>query len=502
MKHFVFTLPLFGLVALIFLKVISSFVAKRRRNAEAARRGCLPAPAVPNNDLLNISRLRESIRATKEDRGPQYIAETMDEIGKHVHTVRLQAFDYELVVTRDPENIKAMLATQSQDFDIGTHRQKAFGAVMGPGIFTNRGQDWKHSRALIRPQFGRDQVADLSLFERHFQSLHKVLQTRSDGWTETVDLSPLFFNTTLDVTTEFIWGQSVHSQDPSARSYSWDKDSPDFGNFGHHLDEAKKWIDRRGALAKYGWLLNSRDFDRHCVEIKKFVDYFVKARLARRTDEKQIEDPARKQKFILLDELAKDTQDPIQLRNETLHIMMAGRDPSGALSGWVFYFLARYPAVLEKLRTEITTAFGSSTQPDKIAVAQIQSCKYLQYVLNEVLRVVAVIPMNERVALRDTTLPTGGGPDGTAPIFVPKGNQVLIPQYAMQHRADIWGADVEDFKPERWDNRKFGWEFVPFGGGARQCIGRECLPSHSHLILSGPMLTLPQNNSAAPRSRT
>lgn len=79
--------------------------------------------------------------------------------------------------------------------------------------------------------------------------------------------------------------------------------------------------------------------------------------------------------------------------------------------------------------------------------------------------------MNERSALRDTTLPRGGGPDGLAPIFVPKGGQVLIPLYAMQHRKDIWGEDVEEWKPERWEDRKFGWEFIPFGGGARQCLG-------------------------------
>jgi len=42
----------------------------------------------------------------------------------------------------------------------------------------------------------------------------------------------------------------------------------------------------------------------------------------------------------------------------------------------------------------------------------------------------------------------------------------------MQHRKDLWGDDVEEWNPERWNDRKFGWEFIPFGGGSRQCLGQ------------------------------
>ena len=475
MRHSAFALPFFGVLFLVLCKIISSVRARSRRSTEAARRGCLPAPTLPRKGFLGIKRLKESIKATHEERGPQYIVEGMNEVGKDVHTLRVPILDYELLITRDPENVKAMFATQSQDFDIGTHRQNSFMPLLGHGIFTSRGEDWKHSRALVRPQFARDQVTDLNLFERHVQPLLNVLRTEQDGWTRKLDLSPLFFNLTLDVSTEFIWGQCVHAQDPTARlqlPHSWDINGPDLAAFGHHLDEAKMWIDRKGALAKYNWLLRSKAFSTHCSEIKKFVDYFVKNRLTRGYDEKSF-DLSRKPKFVLLDELAKETQDPVRLRNETRHILLAGRDTTGCLLSWVFYHLARYPDVLAKVRTEIASVFGEDARPEQITFNGIQSCKYMNHVINEVLRVVAIIPMNERVALHDTTLPRGGGPDGQSPIFVPKGNQVLIPKYAMQHRADIWGPDVEEFKPERWENRKFGFEFVPFGAGPRQCIGRK-----------------------------
>ena len=178
-------------------------------------------------------------------------------------------------------------------------------------------------------------------------------------------------------------------------------------------------------------------------------------------------------KFVFLDELAKETQNPMELRNETLHTLMAGRDPTGALLGWVFYFLARHPEIFRKLRTIVLSEFGASTSSSITDFNQLRRCEYLQWVMHEVTRIVAIIPMNERIALTDTTLPRGGGEDGSKPIFVRKGIQILIPLYAMQHRPDIWGGDAEAFRPERWEGRRIGWEWIPFGGGQRKCLGRK-----------------------------
>lgn len=178
---------------------------KRRRNAqEAARRGCLPPPTVSSKGLFGIKTLAASIKATKEERGVQFIKNEFDTIGKNVHTIRATIFDYELFLTRDTENVKAMFATQSADFDIGSHREKMFKDLFGLGVMTTRGQAWKHSRALIRPQFARDQIMNIDLLETHVQALIGRFNLRSDGWTDKIDLQPLFYNLTLDVSTEFL----------------------------------------------------------------------------------------------------------------------------------------------------------------------------------------------------------------------------------------------------------------------------------------------------------
>lgn len=46
--------------------------------------------------------------------------------------------------------------------------------------------------------------------------------------------------------------------------------------------------------------------------------------------------------------------------------------------------------------------------------------------------------------------------------------------YAMHRRTDSWGADAHAFRPERWaENPPRGWEYLPFNGGPRICLGRE-----------------------------
>lgn len=56
-----------------------------------------------------------------------------------------------------------------------------------------------------------------------------------------------------------------------------------------------------------------------------------------------------------------------------------------------------------------------------------------------------------RTATTDTILPCGGGPDGKSPLFVQKGTNVQLWIYAVHHRKDVWGADADEFRPERWD---------------------------------------------------
>jgi hypothetical protein len=78
-------------------------------------------------------------------------------------------------------------------------------------------------------------------------------------------------------------------------------------------------------------------------------------------------------------------------------------------------------------------------------------------------------------AFEDCVLPLGGGPDGKSPIFIPKGGVIVYSVWAMGRNKQFFGEDALEFRPERWETLRPGWEYLPFNGGPRICIGRKLL---------------------------
>lgn len=182
---------------------------------------------------------------------------------------------------------------------------------------------------------------------------------------------------------------------------------------------------------------------------------------------------------MFLDELLHQTSDMVQIRFELLNVLLAGRDTTSALLTNVWFELSKRPQVYARLRSEIDEVTGR-TRPD---YSQLKDMKYLRALLNESLRLYPVVPANTREAGKDTVIPLGGGEDGRAPVLVKKGQFFAWSVHTMHRRRDIYGDDVLEFKPERWldgeggDKGKAlrpGWGYLPFNGGPRVCLGREC----------------------------
>jgi cytochrome P450 len=121
--------------------------------------------------------------------------------------------DKRVIFTADPENIKAILTTQFEDYGKGEPFHRDWNEFLGDSIFVTDGEQWHRNRQLIRPMFIRERVADLELFERHVVKLLGLL----GGGGRPVDVESLFFRYTLDAATDFLLGKSVNSlDDPQA----------------------------------------------------------------------------------------------------------------------------------------------------------------------------------------------------------------------------------------------------------------------------------------------
>lgn len=240
--------------------------------------------------------------------------------------------------------------------------------------------------------------------------------------------------------------------------------SRDASAFAFSFDRAQMTLATRNRFEELYYLVQNRQLRTDSKICHDYIDYFVR-RALKNGQEKSLEEgkAGTAKKYIFLDALAAHTQDPIELRSSLLNILLAGRDTTASLLGWLMICLSHDSARYQKLRSIIIDEFGTYDEPKEITFAKLKSCKYLQQCINETLRLYPVVPLNGRTANKDTTLPRGGGKDGLSKVFVPKGSSLIYSVHVMHHREDIWGPDVEDFNPERWEGRKVGWEFLPVG---------------------------------------
>jgi len=104
----------------------------------------------------------------------------------------------------------------------------------------------------------------------------------------------------------------------------------------------------------------------------------------------------------------------------------------------------------------------------------------MSWVMNEVLRLYPPAPNAQRQARNDIEV------NGRV---IPNGTNIWIDVVAMHHDVELWGDDVNEFKPERFDGNLHGgcknkMGYMPFGFGGRMCIGRNLTTMEYKIVLS------------------
>ncbi|CAN3375045.1 hypothetical protein DIURU_005153 [Diutina rugosa] len=459
-------------VLAVLATLIVAYVVITRLNM-ARRRRRFPQAADPrayaNDHALGFQNMFKVTQAIKEGRLPRHALARYQKYGSS--TIKLPVAGSDIIVTRDPENIKAILSTQFPQFSLGL-RHAQFFPLLGDGIFTLDGNGWKHSRTMLRPQFAREQVAHVRSLEPHVQMLARHIDLADGG---EIDIQELFFKLTLDAATEFLFGQTVGSLQEAKIGATPPLDVPGRDRFADSFGYSQRVLAKRAGLNKLFWLCKPSEFTESSRQIHQFTDFYVNSVLKLSPEELEKNSSGN---YTFLYELAKHTRDPQVLRDQALNILLAGRDTTAGLLSFLFHELARYPKVFAKLRDEVVSVFGEGEDAhvDDITFESLKQCEYLKAVINETLRLYPSVPSNSRRVEEDTTLPRGGGVNGDKPVFVPKGSSVSYQVYSMHRDPKYYGEDAEEFRPERWfepETRKLGWAYLPFNGGPRICLGQQ-----------------------------
>ncbi|KAL8705570.1 MAG: hypothetical protein Q9201_001310 [Fulgogasparrea decipioides] len=372
-----------------------------------------------------------------------------------------------VIKTIQPEIMEAVYATFFKNFGLQPLRLDVGGPFFGKGILTTDGAFWEHSRALIRPTFARTRFANFHSLEMHVDRLIDLIP--GDG--STFDLQPLFRRLILDTSTEFIFGESTNSL---LRSSSLDAQG-----FLQAFDDAVAGVGKRVMMGKMRHLVRDKKWEVACKTVHNYCDRYVAAALRGQNESAPKQSTTEVERWVLLREMAKETQDPLDLRYQILNVFSPGRDSTGILLSNVFFFVARQPSSWKRLRNEVLSLEGKPLDYDNL-----NSLTYVNHCLKESLRLAPFATFNQRICLQDTVLPMGGGKDGTEPLFVKQGDLVETNFYAMHRDRDIWGDDADEFRPERWEKSHPTWAFMGFNGGPRTCPAKQMVYTEAAYVIT------------------
>ncbi|MGF1513053.1 MAG: cytochrome P450 [Elainellaceae cyanobacterium] len=203
-------------------------------------------------------------------------------------------------------------------------------------------------------------------------------------------------------------------------------------------------------------------------------------------------DPERADVLTLLLQARDENGDGLtddELHDELMTLLVAGHETTATALAWALYWMHRQPEVREKLLAE-----KGASQGDLMAIAKRP---YLNAVCNETLRIypVAMVTLPRRVEQPLTLMDHELEP----------GTLVMGCIYSLHHRPDLY-PNASEFRPERFIERQFSpYEFLPFGAGARRCIGAALAMYEMALVLDTILdqceLTLADDRPVVPQRR-
>lgn len=163
----------------------------------------------------------------------------------------------------------------------------------------------------------RIQYQDVKVFDGPINNLLATLNSS----TGVMDLQPEFFRFTLATTTSLLFGEPLAGLD----SVTHDKFAEDF-------DYCSLISAMRLRLSDLCFLYRPSKFKKACDEIKTYASYYVSHAL-KDEEENGRESAFERHPFII--DLYKELHDPIRVRDQLMHVLIAGRDTTGCLMSWV-----------------------------------------------------------------------------------------------------------------------------------------------------------------------
>jgi cytochrome P450 len=369
-----------------------------------------------------------------------------------------------LYVIRKPEHIREVLATKSAKYRKQHSAFERLSEILGDGLLTSDGDNWKRQRRLVQPGFHPDRLREYST--AMVEEAAAMAKVWSDG--EVRDVSVDMMELTMRVVARTLFSHRV------------DEESEMVGRAMMQLQESfssptqflPSWIPVP-ARTRAGKALAD-------------LDSVIYSLIAERRKENKSEKPT-----DLLQSLVDAVDEEgdgkglseKELRDQLMTLFLAGHETTSNALTWTLYLLSQNPGAYKKLRDEVDSVLAGRP----VSFEDLESMPYGEQVIRESMRLYPPVAVMARKAHEDTEI---------GPYSVAAGSEVIAWLY-LTHRDPSLYPNPEAFQPERFtaeeQAKRPKMAYLPFGGGPRLCVGHAFAMLEARLILATIMQSVDFN---------
>jgi cytochrome P450 len=358
-----------------------------------------------------------------------------------------------------PEHNRHILQENNQNYTKQHPSLLILRSVIGNGLLTSDGEFWLRQRRLSQPAFHRARIAGFAemMSAASQDLLRRWLQIPAG---QVIDVDHAMMNLTLEIV-----GKALFSIDLTGAA----------STVGEAFTYANQYLAHMSAVpfGLYRLKLPTRGNFR-LREANRALDQVVHRIIAERRSGASHGDDLLAMLMTARDEDTGEKMDDRQLRDEVMTLMLAGHETTANALTWAWYLLSRHPQVEDRLHAELDQVLGGRAA----SIDDLPSLPYTRMVIDEVLRLYPPAFAIGRLNLRA---------DQVGDYDLPPRSVVTLSPF-LTHRSPEFWPDPLRFDPERFSTEqtahRLRWTYLPFGGGPRQCIGRDFALAEAAIILA------------------